>query len=163
MAEIIPIVNNNDKIIRYKERSEIKKEDIYRVSALWITNSKNEILLARRAFTKLQNPGRWGPAVAGTVAFGETYIQNIIKESFEEIGLKNIKPIKGPKYRISSNHNFFSQWFFLKIDKDISYFKIDRKEVDSIKWFTKKELMNAIKNNPSEFSLNMKKYVRDLC
>ena len=55
--EIIPLVNEQDEIIGYKERAEIKTEDIYRVSALRITNSQGEILVAQRAFTKKNNPG----------------------------------------------------------------------------------------------------------
>jgi len=55
---LIPIVDEKDKIIGYKDRKEIQKEDIYRVSALWITNSKDEILLAQRAFSKSHDPGR---------------------------------------------------------------------------------------------------------
>ncbi|MEI7562268.1 MAG: hypothetical protein WCJ39_00675 [bacterium] len=54
---LIPVVNEQDEIIGYKERSEIQKEDIYRVTALWITNNKGEILIAQRAFTKRNNPG----------------------------------------------------------------------------------------------------------
>lgn len=48
----IIIVNENDEIIGHKKREEIRQEDIYRVSALWLTNSKNEILLARRGLNK---------------------------------------------------------------------------------------------------------------
>ncbi len=163
MTDIIPIVNEQDKIIAYKNRNEIQKEDIYRVSALWITNSSGEILLARRAFTKSHHPGRWGPAVAGTVEKNETYTANIIKESFEEIGLKNIKPKKGLKFRHTNEHNYFVQWFFLTIDKDVKEFKIDKMEVDSIRWFSKKELKLAIKNNPDNFLSSMNKYVKMFC
>jgi isopentenyldiphosphate isomerase len=56
MSELIPIVNLDDEIIGYKERSEITLQDIYRVSALWIENSKGEILLAQRGFMKKHNP-----------------------------------------------------------------------------------------------------------
>jgi hypothetical protein len=38
-AKVI-IVNENDEIIDYKERGEIKQEDIYRVSSIVIKNSK---------------------------------------------------------------------------------------------------------------------------
>ncbi len=55
-AEII-IVNEKDEIIWYKKRWTLEKEDIYRVSALWLINSKWEILLAQRAFTKKHHPG----------------------------------------------------------------------------------------------------------
>lgn len=54
--ELIPIVNLDDEIIGYKERSKITSQDIYRVSALWIENSKGEILLAQRGFMKRNNP-----------------------------------------------------------------------------------------------------------
>ena len=89
----IPVVNQQDEIIGYKEKSLITTDDIYRVSALWITDTTGRILLAKRAFTKSRHPGLWGPAVAGTVEEGETYESNIIKEAEEEIGLKNILPI----------------------------------------------------------------------
>ena len=69
----IILVNENDEIIGYKERGTLDKEDIYRVSALWIQNSKGEILLAQRSFNKNNNPRKWGPAVAGTNDEGESY------------------------------------------------------------------------------------------
>src|SRR3989338_6686941 len=83
----IPIVNDRDVGIGYKFREEITKEDIYRVSALWVTNSQVMILLAKRALTKKNSPGEWGPAVSGTVDKGETYEGNIYREAEEELGL----------------------------------------------------------------------------
>ncbi len=53
------IVNEKDEQIALKERKDIKKEEIYRVSALWITNSKGEILLAQRGLNKKHDPGKW--------------------------------------------------------------------------------------------------------
>src|SRR3989338_4963070 len=97
----IPIVDENDEIIEYKDEKDRKPEDICRVAGLWVTAPNGDILLAQRAFVKKRSPGVWGPAVAGTVEEGETYEQNIIKEAEEEIGLKNLKPIFGPKIRRS--------------------------------------------------------------
>jgi predicted kinase len=91
------IVNDQDQIIGHKEPGTLLKEDIYRVSSLWVTNSKGDILLAQRKFTQKLDPGKWGPAVAGTVDEGETYESNIIKEAEEEIGLKDMRPALGPK------------------------------------------------------------------
>jgi len=160
---IIPIVDDNDKIISYKNRNDVTQEDTYRVSALWIINSKKKVLLARRAFHKKHDPGCWGPAVAGTIEKGETYTSNIIKEAFEEIGLRNIRPIKKMKVRISGQHNYFVQWFILKIDMDINKFRIDTNEVDSIKWFRRDELIKGLKDNESEFNRSMKRYVKLFC
>jgi isopentenyldiphosphate isomerase len=145
MAQI-PVVNEKDKIICYKDRKDIKQEDIYRVSALWVTNSKGEILLAKRALTKKNDPGKWGPAVAGTVEKGETYKQNIAKETYEELGLQNVEFRKGPKLRVYSNHNHFTQWYFLTLDRNIREFKIAEKEVEEIRWFSKNQIKKENKN-----------------
>ena len=163
MKPRIPIVDENDNIVGYKDRGLVNQEDIYRVSALWITNSKGEALLARRALTKSHNPGKWGPAVAGTVEEEESYRDNIIKEAEEEIGLKNIKPLTGPKIRRSGEYNYFGQWYLLEIDKPINEFMIDRNEVESIKWFSKKDLLKEIQDHPDKFLENMKERVELFC
>lgn len=113
----IVIVDDKDNIICYKNRSEVRQEDIYRVSALWIINTKGEILLAKRALTKAHDPGKWGPAVAGTVEEGETYKTNIIKEAEEELGLKliDLDLVEGPKKRHYGKHNFFHNYIFLQL------------------------------------------------
>lgn len=98
----IIIVDENDTIIGHKNRDSMEDGDMYRVSALWIQNSKGDILLAQRSFDKRNDPGKWGPAVAGTVEEGETYESNIIKEAEEEIGLKNSHFDKA-FYRIAAN------------------------------------------------------------
>ncbi|MCX6741992.1 MAG: NUDIX domain-containing protein [Candidatus Pacearchaeota archaeon] len=153
------IVNEKDEQIAVKERKNVKTEDIYRVSALWIKNSKEEFLLAQRAFTKANNPGKWGPAVAGTVEEGETYNSNIVKEAEEELGLKDIKPTKISKVRRRGEHNYFCQWFIFKTDKKIQDFKIQKEEVAEIKWFSKKEFGEKLKFNPDLFLKNMKRQV----
>jgi len=160
MKPKIIIVDENNNVIGHKERETLKQEEIYRVSALWLTNSKGDILLARRALTKSHDPGKWGPAVAGTVEEGETYYSNIVKETAEELGLglKDIKPEKGPMIRISDRHNYFAQWYTLTIDKSISQFKIQKGEVEEIKWFSKKELVEQLDKKPEEFLKRMKRY-----
>jgi len=150
------IVNEKDEIIGYKEGSALKQEDIYRVSALWVTNSQGEILLARRHHTKTHHPRKWGPAVAGTVDEGETYQDNILKEAEEELGLKNIKLILGPKIKTDDEYRHFTQWYLLNIDKKIDEFKIQEDEVEEIKWFSPEELKKQLEEHPDEFLPNFK-------
>lgn len=159
MSNKIIIVSESDKIICHKDRTKISQEDIYRVSALWITNSKGDILLAKRALTKKHDPGKWGPAVAGTVEECESYQDNIIKEVEEEIGLKNIHPLLGPKLRVSGQHNFFTQWYLLNVDREIDQFQIRTEEVAGLKWFSKKELLANLKSSPELFLKNLASHV----
>ena len=154
----IIVVNENDEVIGFKERGILKKEDIYRVSALWITNSLGEILLAKRHHTKSHHPEKWGPAVSGTVDEGETYELNIIKEAEEELGLKNIKPQIGPKTKTENEYIHFTQWYILKIDKKIDKFKIQEDEVEEIAWFPQEELKKQIQKYPKKFLPEFKRY-----
>jgi len=157
--EKLIIVDKNDKIIGYKERGTLDQSDIYRVSALWIQDSKGNILLAQRKFDKKNDPGKWGPAVAGTNDKGESYESNIIKEVKEEIGLKNHYFQKFDKIRYSGKHNYFCQWFGLIIDKELEEFIIQKNEVEQIKWFKKDELLKKIEDNPSNFLKSIKDYI----
>jgi isopentenyldiphosphate isomerase len=161
MVEIVPIVNDKDKIIAYKNRDDILDEDIYRITALWITNSTNEILIAQRTLTKKINPGKWGPAVAGTVAKGETYKTTIVREALEELGLKNIKPKTGPKQRSNGTHKYFRQWYFLKLDINLKDLKLQKSEVQNVRWISRKDLLKDIKNNPKKYLRRMLSYVEE--
>lgn len=154
----IPIVNEQDELIGYKEKSERDPKEICRITGLWVTDEDNNILLAQRVFTKKHDPGVWGPAVAGTVEEGETYESNVIKEAEEEIGLRNIKPIPGPKFRRSTSHEYFSQWFTVVVDHDYPFIKQDD-EVEAIRWFTQDEIIKFLEEKPEMFLKNFPQYV----
>jgi len=158
----IIIVDEKDQEIGLKDRKNRDQKDIYRVAALWITNNQGEILLAQRAFNKKHHPGKWGPAVAGTIEAGETYESNIIKEAEEELGLKGIKFQPGPKTRTVGEYNHFTQWFKLKLDQPIEAFTVNPDEVAEIKWFTRQEIEENLKNNPADFLSKMKDYIKYL-
>jgi len=147
----IIITNDQDEVIGHKDRSAILPEEIYRVAALWITNSNGDILLAQRQLSKRNDPGLWGPAVAGTVDEGETYDSNIRKEAEEEIGLNNIRTIKSKKRRYAGEHNYFCQWYTLAIDKTADEFTIQVEEVEQVKWFSRDELAKELRDNPGNY------------
>ena len=145
----IIVVNEEDEIIGHKERGSLERHDVYRVSSLWITNSIGQILLAQRKFTKKHDPGKWGPAVAGTLEEGETYASNIIKEAEEELGLRDIQPTPRIKQRISDDHEYFVQWYTLVLDRPITSFTIAEDEIEQIRWFTREELTEDFFKHPA--------------
>jgi len=156
----IIIVDNNDNPIALKYRDEVDyQKDIYRCTGIWITNSKEEILIAQRKITKDINPGKWGPAVAGTIEEGETYESNAYKELKEEIGLTGVKLEVGQKQRSTSPRNYFGQWFTCKVDKPIKDFVIQEDEVAQIRWINKNELVGDLKNNPDKYVPSLYKAV----
>lgn len=153
------IVDENDNIIDFKDHKHVTKDNIYRVSVLWVTNSKGDILLARRDLNKSHDPGRWEPAVAGTIEEGESYKGNILKEAKEEIGLiiteENL--IIGPKLFLHkpAGWQFFCQIFLYQTEKDASYFNLQKEEVMDIGWFDKEQIINMIKNERNLIVSNM--------
>ncbi len=147
----IPIVNEQDKVICYKEREDVAEGELYRVTALWITDINGNVLLAQRALNKKRHGGKWGPAVSGTVEEGETYESNILKEAQEEIGLSNIQVQSLPPSIINTtDYSFFGQLFFFVLPVGYNNFLLEDK-VEQVKWFTPTEIEELCTKNPDSF------------
>lgn len=156
------IVNRDDEVVGYKHRNDIVRGDIGRVSALWLQNTKGEVLIARRALTKKFSPGKWGPAVAGTVEQGEDYDSNITKEIAEEIGLmvQLDELTKGVKeYVDGTHHDIFVQWYFLERDIPIEQFVYPVEEVAAIRYIPFVDLVAWAHQKPQEFSAGFRNTV----
>jgi isopentenyldiphosphate isomerase len=159
----IQIVNDQDEVIGTKERAEIDYQtDIYRVSALWLTNSIGQTLLARRALIKDKDPGKWGPAVSGTIDEGETYDQNIYKEAMEEIGLEGVQFTKGIKMRITHPRQYFCQWYTIALDRDVSSFTMQAEEVDALEWVDIEQLKSELASNSNKYVPAMQQIISEL-
>jgi ADP-ribose pyrophosphatase YjhB (NUDIX family) len=156
--EEIIVVDKDNKVLGTKPRSQISTSDYFRVSGLWITDLSGNILLARRAEDLKHNPGMWDFAVAGTLAAGETYRSNIIKEAEEELGLTGLTLEEGPESYFVNKQNY---QIFLQVFKTIlppgQYGKIrfPKSIIAEIKWFTGEELKRIYKDNPSIFVKEM--------
>jgi isopentenyl-diphosphate Delta-isomerase len=131
----ICIVNEKDEIVGYKDKHETTDTDITRVSALWLFNSNQEILIAQRAFDKRYDPGKWSASAAGTVEENETYASNILKEAEEELGLKLTEAdlIPGPHRYIISSHHYFAQTYLAKVDLPLKAFTLQKDEVEAVR------------------------------
>ncbi len=152
----IQIVDENDTVIGSKERHDVDAvRDIYRITGLWVTNSKGEVLIAQRKFTKSHDPGKWGPAVAGTVDEGETYEENMRKEAEEELGIKDVEFSLGPKKRRHVPWNYFCQWFTVTLDWELEDFKIQEAEVEQIAWIPADELARDMAEHPDKYIPSM--------
>jgi len=162
MKEKNTVVDENDNVLGAKYREDIGIDEIYRVSALWIINSKDEILLARRGYSKKRDPGKWGPAVAGTIAENETYEENIKREAEEEIGVTNYDFGKGIKRFSHLTHKYFAKTFLAKLDWNEKDFKLDEREVAEVRWFSLDELKKEMKDHPEEFINTMPKRIEFL-
>ncbi len=153
MKQKIIIVDEHDTPIGLKSRDEIDhKKDIYRWSAIWIENSKKEVLIAQRKLTRDKDPGKWGPAVTGTIEEGETYESNAHKEIKEELGVTVPSFQIGPKQHADTPRRYFGQWFLCTLDKPANGFVLQEDEVEQVAWISKEKLAQDIKLNPEKYT-----------
>lgn len=158
----IPVVNENDEIIGYTNREDRNPEDITRITSIWVTDENGKMLLQQRKFTKKINPGKWAPAVSGTLEEGETYESNAYKEMEEEIGVKGV-PLTFVKkiYGIGGGGKRFLQIYEAIISKD-QKLTAQEDEVEELKWFTKDELIKALEERPDDFVGSMHTYFKEM-
>jgi isopentenyl-diphosphate delta-isomerase len=152
MMDVI-IVDEHDRPVGRKQRSDLHYGDIYRVSAAWITDlATGDCLLTQRKLTLSHDPGKWMSAAAGTVAADESYGENIVHEIQEEIGLTDLELTTGPKeYVDNGQHRYFVQWYYAKIDKNSVTIKIQEDEVEAYAWVPLEALRADIKKNPHKY------------
>lgn len=147
----IPVVDENDNLIRFKEREDRNPDDIIRITSIWITDIDGNILLQQRKLTKKVNPGKWGPGASGTVEEGETYESNAYKELEEETGIKNVSLTQSKKFFGKTNTGQrFAQLFLCEISRNQKLIP-EETEVEELKWFSKEELLNFYKEKPENF------------
>lgn len=134
--EYTQIVDRNDNVIGKKLRSEITKDDIYRVSSLWVFNQNSELLIAQRPMWKKNDPGKWTESAVGTLEEGETYESNLVKEAKEELGLdlnENKLIFIGKELFESSKDKLFGA-IYAVILLDTPILKLNKHEVPNAEW-----------------------------
>lgn len=61
---LIPVVDEQDNIVAYKQREELVAGDVCRVTGLIVVDGNNNMLITRRALTKKKSPGKRTIAVS---------------------------------------------------------------------------------------------------
>ena len=161
---LITIVDENDNILWYKKRWTLEHwKDIYRISGLWLENSRWEVLIAQRAYSKKNQWWKRWPAAAWTVEKWETYESNILKESQEEIWLELKDYEIGVKEFVHAKENndrkYFRQRFIAQSDKKIEEFEIQKEEVEKIMRISKQDLINWIEKKSEDFVVGAIHYI----
>jgi 16S rRNA (adenine1518-N6/adenine1519-N6)-dimethyltransferase len=86
--ESFPIVDKNDRILRYASRPEAHGNNLrHRAVHILIFNPAGEVYLQQRSRWKDRHPLKWDSSAAGHVANGESYDQTARRELNEELGV----------------------------------------------------------------------------
>lgn len=128
-----------------------KEALMYPVVHLWIFNSKGDILLQHRCKEKNLYPNMWDISVAGAVDAGETPKEAVIREAKEEIGLTILENELVEAFVFNENYIFngmkineHAHVFLLEFNDSIDSFKLQKEEVDCVKFFSNSEIKNIL-------------------
>src|SRR5881396_2158646 len=87
--ERFPVVDKNDRILRYANRSEVHGNNLrHRAVHILIFNQAGEVYLQQRSRWKDRHPLKWDSSAAGHVADGERYDDTAQRELNEELGVR---------------------------------------------------------------------------
>ncbi len=159
IMEIWDIYDKEGKITgKTMKKGEKVPEGYYHLGAdVWIMNSKNEILIQKRAPLK-RSPNVWA-MTGGSVIKGETSLQTIKRETLEELGIKlNIE-----NARLIKHYRTGEVWldtYFVRQDIDLKDIVRQESEVSEVKWATYKEIEELFAKN--QMMANRWEYVRNL-
>jgi isopentenyldiphosphate isomerase/intracellular septation protein A len=95
--EWLPVIDEEGKIIGKALRSVCHSGEkiLHPVVHLHVMNPRKLLYLQKRPESKIIQPGKWDTAVGGHIAFGEDVKTALMREAYEEIGLKDFtaKPV----------------------------------------------------------------------
>lgn len=141
--ELFVVVDRDDNILGYKTRAEChsNKSLIHRVAHVAVFNNKGEILLQKRSLKKDLLPGYYTLSATGHVAKGEGYKDAALRELNEELGI-SLPVYYREKFIVETDQE--SEFVSLFTTQSEGPFKINKDELEEIKFFKKNELEKLI-------------------
>lgn len=156
MEEYFDVLNEKGEYIgKIETRKKCHTEGLWhKAVAMFIINSKEQVLLQRRSANKKMWPNMWDITAGGHVLAGEFGFQSIIREAEEELGINlNKNDITFVGSSISTNiqgnivNNHFNEFYIVNKDIDETTLKLQEEEVSEVKWVDKNEIIERIKDN----------------
>lgn len=149
---LIDIVNEKDEVIGKELKS--KKQElgfISRTVAIFVKDSNNKFIIAKRAMHKRLAPGKEDLAVCGNVDTGETYEQAAAREVAEETGITESMSLLERFYEEVDDGfgtlRYFCSIFIIYTDTEPNY----NDEIMSYRKLTKQEIEKEIAQTPEKF------------
>lgn len=126
----------------------------HRAVYAFIIDKNNNILLQKRSKNKKLWPNKWDVTVGGHVNSGEFGRQALIRECKEELGIdvddNEIKYIVGTTSVYNKDgyiNNHYDECYLILKEVDINTLKLQKEEVDEVKYFSGNEIINRINDN----------------
>lgn len=155
MAEYFDIVDEKGVPTgEVKARSEVHTDgDWHRVINLWLVNSKDEVLVQKRAMGKKKLPGFWDLSVGGHLGVGDTWEEALVREVGEELGVGiDLEEVECMGER-KSEYRDEAMWdrevmrvYVARVDFALEDFTLQEEELSEVRWVSVEKLEDLIKS-----------------
>ncbi len=169
--EYFDVVDDNNQLLgKIEERNIVHEKGLWhREVSLWILNDKGEVLVQKRAATKIQAPNKWG-TTAGHITAGDEPIDTVIREANEEIGLSLKKEDLNfcfinkiyKKFNDKQYNNCFQYCYYVKVNKEINEYIIQEEELSEVKYISLDELERIVNEKDEEYTFCHSTYMPEL-
>lgn len=155
MIEEVILVDEHDIAIGQMEKLEAHQKGLlHRAFSVFIFNTKNELLLQRRALTKYHSANLWTNTCCSHPRPGEETINAAKRRLIEEMGIET-----DLTFKTSFSYKTVFENGLTEHELDYVYFgtynnnpKINIEEVSEFTWLTIESVKQKIKFNPNEFT-----------
>lgn len=124
----------------HKRGEKLSDEEFHLVVHVCILNNKNQLLIQQRQPFKSGWPNMWDLSVGGSAIAGESSSQAAERELAEELGLKLDLSDVLPQFT-TTFRNGFDDYYIVKNDVDLSHIKLQKEEVQAVRWADKEEVL----------------------
>lgn len=156
MEQVVLVDEQNNEIgTADKDTVHTSNTPLHRAFSLFLFNSKKELLVTQRAFSKKTFPGVWTNTVCGHPRPGETEAEAVKRRLRDELGIKvaEVKRVGPYRYRFADKKGIVENEL---CPVYIAYSDIDPKpnldEVTAWKWIPWVEFLADIKSRPEVYS-----------
>ncbi|MDR0978934.1 MAG: NUDIX domain-containing protein [Lachnospiraceae bacterium] len=156
MGEFLDVLDENGNYTGIAEsKSKCHEKGLWhKAVAVFIINSKEQVLLQKRSPNKKAWPNMWDISAGGHVTAGEFGINSVIREIKEEIGIDVNKiditfigAVTSSDMQGKMKNNHFNEYYIIKKDIDETKCVLQKEEVSEVKWINKDEIIEKIKDN----------------
>lgn len=140
---------------KIETRGECHEKGLFhKAVALFIINSRNQVLLQKRSSSKRAWPNCWDISAGGHVLAGEFGFEAVIRECEEELGL--LIQEKDPLFigAVTSCtttphdiHNHYNEFYIVRKDLEVDSLKLQTSEVSDVCWFERADIVQKIQQH----------------
>jgi isopentenyl-diphosphate Delta-isomerase len=148
---IIDVVDQADTPVGVIPRAEVfQKHANFRVSHVFIFNSRGELLLQRLALSRRRNPGAWGSSVASYLFSSEDYLQAAQRRVRQELGISDFQLVPLGKTEMVDDRCLKFISLFQSLNE--GPFQCDPSHIDRVEFVAIAEIQRMIESGSRVFT-----------